>query len=309
MRTAGTPKLHLPRLIALLALPVGLALSCGGDDDGGGGAGGAGSGASAGGSGGGAPGPAGSGGAAGAPAGGGAGAGAGGRGGSGGGAAGAGGAAGSMTGTGGAAGGAGGGAARPDGGAAAGGTGGGAARLDAGTQGPRDAATGGADAPAARTDAPAGMGPASCSLTRAGATGGEPGGMIPVCCAPSAAEKAQIDEVFRLLNEHRMANGRAPLMYDPRLEAAIQGHCMHMATHPFFSHTAPEATVAQFTSRATACGASASGENIAAGQPTPQSVMTSWINSPGHNMNMLSTSYRRVGIGRSGRYWGQIFGR
>jgi uncharacterized protein YkwD len=142
-------------------------------------------------------------------------------------------------------------------------------------------------------------------------TGGEPGGLIPVCCAPSAEEKKFIMEVFALLNQHRQSKGRAPLTYDDKLESAIMGHCHHMAAHGFFDHNAPENSVGDPWTRAEACGTSASGENIAVGQQSPQEVMDSWTWSPGHNANMLG-DFTRVGIGfyaggEWGTYWGQIF--
>lgn len=149
----------------------------------------------------------------------------------------------------------------------------------------------------------------TCPLTQPGATGMEKNATIPVCCVPAASDKALIDQVFRLLNQHRAANGRAALMYDDALEQAIQGHCRHMAEHSFFEHDAPEAAVAGFGTRAKLCGASASGENIAYNQSDPAAVMRTWTNSAGHNQNMLSASYRRVGICFYQRRWGQIFGR
>ena len=149
----------------------------------------------------------------------------------------------------------------------------------------------------------------TCSLEQSGATGNEPGGVIPVCCAPTAAEKAEIDAVFTLVNEHRAANGVAALAYDAELEAAIQGHCIHMDQHPFFDHTAPEPPVSSPWTRAELCGTSAGGENIANGQSSPEAVMASWKSSSGHNQNMLSSDFTRIGIGRHGSYWGQLFGR
>lgn len=151
--------------------------------------------------------------------------------------------------------------------------------------------------------------PAGCTVTRPGATGNEAGGVIPVCCAPSPDDRQLIDEVFRLLNQHRAANGRPALTYDERLGEAIQGHCRHMAEHSFFAHAAPEGAVSEFTARANLCGASAGGENIAYNQRTPADVMATWIRSSGHNQNMLNTGYRRVGICHFQRRWGQIFGR
>ncbi len=145
-----------------------------------------------------------------------------------------------------------------------------------------------------------------------GATGGETDGLIPVCCVPSTEEKALIMEVFTLLNQHRASKGVAALTYDDKLESAIEGHCHHMAAHDFFDHKAPESSVSSPWTRAGLCGTSASGENIAAGQSSPSSVMQSWINSPGHNANMLNAGFTRVGIGYYaggswGSYWGQIF--
>ncbi|MGI5864433.1 MAG: CAP domain-containing protein [Myxococcales bacterium] len=149
--------------------------------------------------------------------------------------------------------------------------------------------------------------------TLSGATGDEGDGLIPVCCAPSELERLDIEEVFRLLNEHRQANGRAPLTYDYALEAAIEGHCHHMAVHTFFDHAAPEEAVSSPWTRASLCGTSANGENIAAGQRSPAAVMEAWKNSSGHNANMLNPAFKRVGIGSYvggpyGIYWGQLFG-
>jgi uncharacterized protein YkwD len=54
------------------------------------------------------------------------------------------------------------------------------------------------------------------------------------------------------------------------------------------------------------------GENIAAGQTTAESVMKSWMNSPGHKKNILSPSFTHIGVGYAkggsyGHYWTQQF--
>lgn len=147
-----------------------------------------------------------------------------------------------------------------------------------------------------------------CSVTNAQGSGKEPNGQIPVCCGPSSAEKAEIEEVFKLLNEHRAANGVTPLTYSSTLEAAVQGHCLHMSLHTFFDHMAPESIVNSPWDRAQLCGDMAFGENIAMGQTSAAQVMAGWKASPGHNQNMLDASYTRVGIGYADGYWGQLFG-
>ena len=149
----------------------------------------------------------------------------------------------------------------------------------------------------------------TCSLMLDGATGNEPGGQIPVCCEPTAEERANIDAMYGLLNDYRVSNGLDALTRDPALEAAMQGHCLHMQQHDFFDHTAPESVVQSPWIRAELCGTSASAENIAMnGRGGAEEVMEMWMGSPGHNQNMLSSSATRVGIGNAGSYWGQIFG-
>lgn len=183
-----------------------------------------------------------------------------------------------------------------------------------GTGGSRGRRDGGADTtpPAPSPDASVPEPPAApgaCDLLKTGATGKEEDGLIPVCCKPSSTDKTLINEVFRLLNEHRAKNGRAALVYDDALEQAMQGHCRHMAEHTFFAHDAPEAEVSSPWDRAKFCGGSASGENIAYNQPNPADVIRTWIESPGHNENMLSAGFTKVGICHAQRRWGQLFGR
>ncbi|BDG35019.1 CAP domain-containing protein [Saccharococcus caldoxylosilyticus] len=39
------------------------------------------------------------------------------------------------------------------------------------------------------------------------------------------------------------------------------------------------------------------GENIAAGQRTPQEVVNAWMNSPGHRANILNKNFTHIGVG------------
>ena len=57
------------------------------------------------------------------------------------------------------------------------------------------------------------------------------------------------------------------------------------------------------------------GENIAWGQNSPEEVMVSWMNSPGHRANILKDDFKKIGIGYnyvSGSqwtyHWVQMFG-
>ena len=174
---------------------------------------------------------------------------------------------------------------------------------DQGGSGGRSGSTGGATAtPSGSSD------PGTCWLTLSGATGDEPDGQIPVCCTPTEAEKSDIDEAFAALNAYRAEQGRDRYEYDTDLEAAIQGHCLHMIQHDFFDHGAPESDVADPWDRAELCGTSASGENLAQSSRgmTGAEVIDYWKESTGHNEMMVSARYERVGIGKCNGYWGLI---
>jgi hypothetical protein len=132
-------------------------------------------------------------------------------------------------------------------------------------------------------------------------------GDIPVCCTPADSDQSSTDEVFKLLNAYRKSKGVPELVYDRALERAMQGHVIHMVEGGFFSHNAPVSEIRDPWSRAELCGTRANAENIAAGQRSPDAVMTGWKNSSGHNQNMLNARWKRVGIGFYRNYWGQIF--
>ena len=115
-----------------------------------------------------------------------------------------------------------------------------------------------------------------------------------------------------LVNAERAKAGCGPLKEDPQLRAAAQGHSDDMAKRDFFSHPNPDG--ADPGKRTTAAGYkwSTYGENIARGQQTPESVMDSWMKSPGHRANILNCSFKDIGVGihegPGGPWWTQNFG-
>ncbi|MFI9566735.1 sigma-70 family RNA polymerase sigma factor [Streptomyces rishiriensis] len=119
-------------------------------------------------------------------------------------------------------------------------------------------------------------------------------------------------QVIALVNQERATAGCGPLTEDPLLRKAAQGHSDDMAARGFFDHTNPDG--ADPGKRITAAGYrwSTYGENIAMGQQTAQSVMTSWMNSPGHRANILNCDFKNIGVGihdgPGGPWWTQNFG-
>ncbi|CAM5448208.1 hypothetical protein SCANM63S_01333 [Streptomyces canarius] len=126
------------------------------------------------------------------------------------------------------------------------------------------------------------------------------------------APTGTVAQVVALVNKERAAAGCGPVTEDPQLDKAAQGHSDDMAARGFFYHTDPDGDGPG--ERITAAGYrwSTYGENIAKGQQTPQAVMDSWMNSPGHRANILNCAFKDIGVGAhdgsGGPWWTQAFG-
>ncbi|MGW4564430.1 sigma-70 family RNA polymerase sigma factor [Streptomyces sp. NPDC004561] len=136
---------------------------------------------------------------------------------------------------------------------------------------------------------------------------------VPAVTPQSApAPAGTVEQVVALVNKERATAGCGPLTENPQLEKAAQGHSDDMAARHFFDHTNPDG--ADPGQRITAAGYrwSTYGENIAQGQQTADSVMQSWMNSPGHRANILNCSSKDIGVGvhkgTGGPWWTQDFG-
>ena len=121
-----------------------------------------------------------------------------------------------------------------------------------------------------------------------------------------------INEVVRLVNEYRAQNGIAALTLDTKLTSAAMTRAKELITS--FSHTRPNGTSSFTALKEAGVSYTTAGENIAAGQPTPQDVVNAWINSDGHRKNILNANFTRIGVGfiydASGKYvyyWSQEF--
>ena len=85
---------------------------------------------------------------------------------------------------------------------------------------------------------------------------------------------------------------------DPALDAAAAEWARHLASSCTFAHSSSTWR----SSRVSASGWIATGENIAAGQPDATAVVTSWMNSPGHKANILDKRYTGLGVGYVDRH-------
>lgn len=107
-----------------------------------------------------------------------------------------------------------------------------------------------------------------------------------------------------LLNEERAAHGLDPVQENAALTTASLAYSQRLVAESFFAHEAPDGT--DVVDRLTAAGYIRPGsgwevgENLAWAQgvlASPRNVVKAWMESPGHKANVLTRSYREIGIG------------
>lgn len=133
-----------------------------------------------------------------------------------------------------------------------------------------------------------------------------------VATAPTQLSAATITAA---VNAVRKANGRPPLAYDTRLEAAARSQAQLMAKKDQLSHDLG-VTLRQRVAAAGYDGAV--GENVAGGQRTLEQAIQGWLDSPRHRETLLSDRFTEFGLAvasvdpgrnsRYGLYWAFIAG-
>ncbi|WP_405712706.1 CAP domain-containing protein [Streptomyces xanthophaeus] len=128
---------------------------------------------------------------------------------------------------------------------------------------------------------------------------------------PDDGHSAEEVAVVTLVNQARAQAGCGPVRANPPLAALAGAFSKDMATRGFFDHTDPDGNSPW--DRAAKAGLSGlAAENIARGQGDAASVMTAWMDSPGHKANILNCEFRTLGVGvhvaAGGPWWTQEFG-
>ncbi|MGN0343002.1 MAG: CAP domain-containing protein [Roseburia sp.] len=100
-------------------------------------------------------------------------------------------------------------------------------------------------------------------------------------------------QVVTLLNQYRQANGLGTLDTSDIMTTAANTRSYEISY--YFDHTRPNGT--SCFSLLENKGYWGMGENIASGFSSPEAVMAGWKSSPGHNANMLTSTYTNVGVG------------
>lgn len=120
-------------------------------------------------------------------------------------------------------------------------------------------------------------------------------------------------ELERLINDVRILEGIPPLKHNQILTESARAHNQDMITSGNISHTGSDGSLPPDRAcaggyRPYSWGNCYVGENINAGDATPELVLQAWVNSPGHLGNLLNEKYREFGVGHTtggayGNYW------
>ena len=91
-----------------------------------------------------------------------------------------------------------------------------------------------------------------------------------------------------------------------------KAHCEDMIARNFFSHNNPDGETPFDRMKKAGISYLAAGENIAAGQYSPEAVFKEWMASEGHRENIMKPDFQYIGIsavkgGSYGIYWAQEF--
>lgn len=118
-----------------------------------------------------------------------------------------------------------------------------------------------------------------------------------------------INEVYEITNNYRSLVGVPSLTLDSSLVEAANIRAKELSDS--FSHTRPNGSSCFTVLSELGISYGTAGDNIAAGYSSSQSVMEGWRSSSGHYQNIISSKFKKIGIGvniiNNQYYWVQIF--
>ncbi len=131
--------------------------------------------------------------------------------------------------------------------------------------------------------------------------------------ARNTSENSFAQEVLNLVNAERAKAGLNPLaLGDAHLTAAANERAKEVAQ--VASHTRPDGTNCFTVLKEYGVDDTATGENAAWGEATPEEVVNDWMNSEGHRVNIMDPNAKYMALGYNfdansqwGHNWVQIF--
>ena len=122
--------------------------------------------------------------------------------------------------------------------------------------------------------------------------------------ASEADKRTLVRATLCVLNAQRARRHLPRLILNDKLSTAARAHSSAMVRGKFFSHDSADGSSFLDRIRSTGYLSGVSGwsvgENIAYGsgdRSSPRSIGRAWMNSPPHRANILSRSFREIGIG------------
>lgn len=105
------------------------------------------------------------------------------------------------------------------------------------------------------------------------------------------------DSLLKATNDARAANGLAPLSSSADLDKSALSKCNDMVARNYWSHDNPDGKEPWKFIDETGYSYNTAGENLAYGFNSESSVVSGWMNSPGHRANILNKAFKEVGFG------------
>lgn len=99
------------------------------------------------------------------------------------------------------------------------------------------------------------------------------------------------------------------LTWNEKLYASAISHAKDMSKYSYFSHVSRKGKDVGERVEKYEYNWQVVGENIAEGQRNFDEVLSDWLKSPSHCKMIMDGKVNEMGIGRSGRYWVQHFGK
>ncbi len=111
-----------------------------------------------------------------------------------------------------------------------------------------------------------------------------------------AAAQISPEEVIKLTNDQRLANGLQPVKMDPELNVAAAAKAADMFARDYWAHVSPIGTQPWYFITSAGYSYRYAGENLARDFSSPQSVVQAWMDSPSHRDNLLNSKYQDIGL-------------
>jgi len=136
----------------------------------------------------------------------------------------------------------------------------------------------------------------------------------------ASSDKSLLAQVNAARARSRMCGGQRfaatrPLSWNTALGTAAQGHSQAMARGNYFAHRDPDGRSVADRAKSAGFRGRKFGENIAAGQSSPNQAMRDWLASPGHCANLMNPMFTQMGAASAtdsrsdgGVYWTMVFG-